>query len=775
MDKQTLEWFSQFDFTNQPSAESLVGDKIILPQEALEQLLASALSVPADAASQRAHAATFEPYNPHTSAAQRRARSEFQYERQQLPHPLTFRLVNPANGRAVFAGIKEFSAEQGQIGLSQFLAQALGLVSPQNPGDEKMVSDNDSDSGVVMDPAPLKITVHAKPVPKGTYVKLRPLEAGYDSEDWKSLLEQHLRKNFTTLTKHEILSVPAGREQYQFLVDEFNPDGEGICVIDTDLEVDIEALNEEQARETLRKLSAKTHKTSGSDTTSSTGGQLDLFRPQQGQILEGEYVDFQVQSWARSQGLEIEMQHKDEDRLELFASPFGARQRAKPREDEHVFSDFEGRAPKRIRLSPTNVELEDAESIWVSVHARDSQKPSATASIGFSIRAGVVDPSAKSKPTFNDESQAPGETICKNCKQSVPKQSLLLHENFCLRNNVRCPSGCDRVFQKSSAAWQNHWHCPHDASSGDTPSAKADHDRIFHSSYTCPSCTYPTPFPSLPALAQHRTTTCPGKQILCRFCRLVVPQEGDADPSIPPNPEVLLSGLTPHELADGARTTECHMCSRIVRLRDMETHLKHHDFERLSRPVPRSCRNVNCGHTLDGAGKNGDTKAGQRMGQGAGNDVGLCSTCFGPLYVTIYDPEGKALQRRVERRYLQQLLSGCGKDWCRNEFCKTGRAKQSEDGVMGALSTKDAMPLVRPLIQGLLKGETPLHFCVDEASQKRRVLAGMLAAEGQDRPGAKRYGPAWCVAALEAEGGNLDKARDWLRDYAPSVEEETMR
>ncbi len=44
-----------------------------------------------------------------------------------------------------------------------------------------------------------------------------------------------------------------------------------------------------------------------------------------------------------------------------------------------------------------------------------------------------------------------------------------------------------------------------------------------------PSCGPATPFtfPSLPELARHRTTICPGKLILCQFCHLEVPQEGD--------------------------------------------------------------------------------------------------------------------------------------------------------------------------------------------------------------------------------------------------------
>ena len=37
----------------------------------------------------------------------------------------------------------------------------------------------------------------------------------------------------------------------------------------------------------------------------------------------------------------------------------------------------------------------------------------------------------------------------------------------------------------------------------------------------------------------------------------------------------------------------------------------------------------------------------------------------------------------------------------------------------------------------------------------------MLAAEGA-------WEREWCIAALEAEGGDLTKARSWLADWAPT-------
>lgn len=787
-----LQWSAQFDVAASSKTRQLPGDKLLLPPSALEQLLAAAPVVSTQSASNQPHTSAFDPFNPHTFAAERNAR-ELQYQDrvQQLPHPLTFRLVNPDNGKAVYAGIREFSADDGEVVLSKFLRESLGLESQEvddsNPSsghtsDEDATIANGVEDVATNGKAKPRITIHAKQLPKGTFVKLRPLEAGYDPEDWKSLLEQHMRSNFTTLTDGEILVIPGGRgaggkkQEFRFLIDGFKPEGDGICVVDTDLEVDIEALNEEQARETLKRIAAKMQKAPGTTGGSSAGGKLDLLKAEHGQVLDGEYVDYEIPSWIRAQGIEIELSGvNDEEEVDLYVNPFGPRQRTKPRADEHVFADVSSKYPKRVRLRPTNVELEDAESLRVSVHAYATDDSSAEKSPKtYQIRAAPFDPNddneshKTSETSLDTKPPNPDNVQCKNCHQWVPKGSLFLHENFCLRNNIVCPKGCNQVFQKRSEAFSNHWHCPHDTFYGNTALSHAKHHAMFHTSHTCDHCN--RTFTSLSQLAHHKTTVCPGKHILCQFCHLEVPQEGDPDE---PNHEALLSGLTPHELADGGRTTECHLCNKIIRLRDMSTHLKHHEFEKLSRPAPRLCRNSNCGRTLDGASKTGDTRVGTRKGQAPGNDIGLCSVCFGPLYVSMYDPEGKALRRRVERRYLTQLLTGCGKDWCRNEMCKTGRQNQKIEPP--GFSSKEALPVIKPLLDKLpvKEGETPetpMHFCTDESSQKKRNLAEMLAAEGNGS-GKDGYGLEWCVAAMEAEGGDLQKAREWLKGWAPQREE----
>lgn len=780
-DADSLKWSTQLIVTPPVRTPKLPGDKILLPQSALEQLLAAAPVTEVSLQSPRAYTRGFDPFNPYTFAAEARAREQQVTDRQQqLPHPLTFRIVNPQNGRVIYAGIREFSAEDGEVALSAFLRSALGLEDgdfhrghddgvrdPQKSQDVDVTGRPGVD-GPIQDGYPT-VTVHAKQLPKGTYIRLRPLEAGYDPEDWKALLERYLRDSFTTLTTGELFTVQGGRnESFRFLVDKVEPEGDGICIVDTDLAVDIEPLNEEQARETLKRRLEKAARAPGTKEGSSTGGPIAFGQDVSGQVLRGEYVDYELREWNRKEVIDIELEVADGADVDLFVSPLSRRQRARPRDDEHVFGDFSGRSPKRIRLQPTNVELEDVEAVYISVRASsgfEDAKEGKEQMLPLQYNLRVVTPSIVAEAEARQEaaSHDSEEIQCKNCQQWAPKRTLFLHENFCFRNNVHCPQ-CGNVFQKRSPEWQNHWHCPHDDSYGNDASSKAKHDAVSHTSYSCPNC--PFEAQGLPALAHHRTTTCPGKQILCQFCHLLVPQQGDSDPDIH-DPEVLLSGLTPHELVDGGRTTECHLCNKIIRLRDMKTHLRHHDLERLSRPPPRICMDKNCGRTLEGG------RSIQGSNKAANDSLGLCSICFGPLYADAYDPEGKALRRRIERRYLSQMMTGCGKPWCRNQYCKTGRQNLSAsfDAQPATMTTKEILSIVKPLIDAVnvqpgVANTAPLYFCTDEASQQRRTLAEMIAAEGAVA-GGKAYDVEWCIAAVEAAGGDLGKAREWLSNWAP--------
>ncbi|RDA95479.1 hypothetical protein CP533_5390 [Ophiocordyceps camponoti-saundersi (nom. inval.)] len=712
-----LSWSGTYDLSPSASPASKLpsGDKIILPQSALEQLLAASRlgSLPG---------AEYASFSVHGSDDDTR----------QLPHPLMFRLFNPVNGKAVYAGIREFSAPEGTLGLSPFLSESLGLGA------------NDADPGA-------HVVVMAQQLPKGTYARLRPLEAGYNPDDWRSLLERYLRENLTCLTKDAVLSVPGVRgETFKFWIDKMAPAGDGICVVDTDLEIDIEPLNEEQARETLRQIISKEQSTSANGN--SDGGELVFQKTVTGKITSSEYVDYRLQSWDRSRPLTLTLSGlAEEDSLDLFVTPKSSRQRAMPRDSVHVLANFDPakNGVKTISLAATDAAPDSVDSILVSIQAhRQPSQP-----VSYQLRAEVSDLGNAGGPTGDDDlDHGKDDERCTNCLRWVPKRTMVLHESFCRKNNIICPR-CRSVFIKGSSEWEAHWHCDKDEAHGNSPAGKAKHDDVFHQNRQCPSCEFCTN--SLPDLARHRTSVCPGKLILCRFCHLEVPQGGDP---FNPSPEVVLTGLTVHELQDGARTTECHLCDKIVRLRDMETHLKHHELDKVQRSKPAICRNGNCGRTLGGVGPRGQLRAATGQGHEPSNDMRLCSLCFGPLYVSLHDPEGKALRRRIERRYLGQLMSGCGKAHCANEWCKTGRANVGLEA--RGSSSQAVLPLVKPLMETLPKLDEPMFFCVDEAGQKQRMLADLVAAE-------KGWDLEWCVAAAEAEKGDVNRMRDWLQAWAP--------
>ncbi|KAM3476156.1 hypothetical protein MY5147_003380 [Beauveria neobassiana] len=440
------------------NGSSLNGDKIILPQSALEQLLSA-------------------------SASQAVMQDKYTTASSHLPNPLTFRLVNPTCNKSVYAGIREFSAPEGTVILSPYLLSALGLAT-----DEKATTTS-ANSTV----SQIRLEVHTETLPKGTYARLRPLEAGYNPDDWRPLLERQLQRDFTSLTKNAKILVHGVRgEVFQLLVDKLSPEGQGVCVVDTDLEVDIEALDEEQARETLRQF-INTNRHENQDG-SSKGGPIDIWKPVLGKIAVGSYIDYSLPSWDRNQSVKLTLSNmSDPEALELFVTPKSNLQRALPRKTEYVFStlgSFESSTTKTIIISPTDAEMKKAESIQISVHAySDFTATKAADAIQYTLRAQVLVESDKTiaiDQAGNLKEQQENEALCSNCQQLVPKQSLVLHENFCRRNNIVCPK-CKLVFKKDSAEFAAHWHCEQDEAYGNTPYSKQKHDEIFHSSWLCSS------------------------------------------------------------------------------------------------------------------------------------------------------------------------------------------------------------------------------------------------------------------------------------------------
>ncbi|EPS45601.1 hypothetical protein H072_405 [Dactylellina haptotyla CBS 200.50] len=735
-----LTWSSTFNLSASSPPPSLTGDKLILPQLALEKLLEAA----AQSAANLQQSPTYDPaswdYVPPYEQLARRNDAP-----QQLPHPLIFRVTNLVNGRTAYAGIREFSAEDNEVVLSKFLREGLAIPSP-----ELQTQEHPTELGG-------SIKVEAISIPKGTFVKLRPLDAGYE-EDWKSILENHLQKNFTTLTVNNILAVPrlskqSGQNDFKFLIDEVKPEqSEAVCIVDTDLEVDIEPLNEDQARESLRQRELR------KKAESSAGGPINIDGPKEGTIAGDNYVRFNLKVWNRTQPILINV---PEDNVDIMVTTDSIQ--GWPKMEEWTWSRFDG--SRSIVISPDDPHIQNAKEIRISLRVYEqsvidpnSKKPMPSDSTGFFL---LIAQSAQ-EDDEEDTSMAddnPDNEICSNCKRSIPKRSMFLHQNFCLRNNVLCPHGCGQVFKKGTEV--DHWHCSECKAFGtNTPLRNTynKHMDIAHTARRCNACDYSAG--SLAELATHRTTTCPEKLILCRFCHLTVPQEEDIDFTS------TITGLAPHEKNCGGRTTNCHICDRIVQLKNMETHLKHHELERKSKPLPRVCRNVNCSRIVTFTGP-------------TDNQLGLCTVCFGPLNISEHDPTNTKLSRRAELRYLTQLLRGCGKSWCTNEMCKTGRANRTPP--LPAFSSKEATAAVKPLVtvEGLLSGYTShsLHFCVDSDTQKRKHVAEMLsyADDSQSKGG---WAVEWCTKAVEMvsieatdEADLANKAKDWLEKFGVKRDE----
>jgi hypothetical protein len=121
------------------------------------------------------------------------------------------------------------------------------------------------------------------------------------------------------------------------------------------------------------------------------------------------------------------------------------------------------------------------------------------------------------------------------------------------------------------------------------------------------------------------------------------------------------------------------------------------------------------------------------------------------------------------------MMTGCGKPWCQNEYCKTGKQNsKSADGSPAPMGVADIMKVTRPLVDAInfnpeVPNTSPMYFCTDETGQIRRNLAEMLSAEGS--ADGKVYALAWCVAGAEAAGGDLEKSREWLAKWAPTQSE----
>jgi ubiquitin fusion degradation protein 1 len=126
---------------------------------------------------------------------------------------MLFELVNEGKQRVTHAGVLEFIAEEGRAYVPQWMMNTL------------LLQEGDA------------IQIKSASLPLGKFVKIQPQSVSFlDITDPKAVLENAFR-NFSTLTAGDIITIKYNNKLYDILVMEIKPEGKGISIIETDLEV----------------------------------------------------------------------------------------------------------------------------------------------------------------------------------------------------------------------------------------------------------------------------------------------------------------------------------------------------------------------------------------------------------------------------------------------------------------------------------------------------------------------------------------------------------
>lgn len=130
-----------------------------------------------------------------------------------ISYPMLFEL-KAKNDKFSHAGVLEFIAEEGRVYIPRWMMASLAIEK----GDIiEVVNTN------------LKL---------GTFVKIQPQSPDFlDITDPKAVLENAFR-NFSCLTKGEIITINYNDQLYDILVMKIKPEGRSISIVETDLEVD---------------------------------------------------------------------------------------------------------------------------------------------------------------------------------------------------------------------------------------------------------------------------------------------------------------------------------------------------------------------------------------------------------------------------------------------------------------------------------------------------------------------------------------------------------
>lgn len=157
-------------------------------------------------------------------------------------------------------------------------------------------------------------------------------------------------------------------------------------------------------------------------------------------------------------------------------------------------------------------------------------------------------------------------SVCRNCNRRIPVGNLDLHSIQCERMYKMC-NVCNLVLKKKD--FERHTHCNKCIRFGLSSDQVELHDKLYHQHTACKLCGQSNIQPI--QLRIHQTQECPKRIILCRFCNSFV--QAGTDGHHVDYKDKYYYNLTSHESYCGSRTTNCHLCSKVVLIKELKSHI----------------------------------------------------------------------------------------------------------------------------------------------------------------------------------------------------------
>ncbi|KAG0096111.1 hypothetical protein BGZ93_004985 [Podila epicladia] len=320
------------------------GDKIILPQRALESLIQAHANSPPPRTPSPQELANYDPTSWEPSPFDQRQTQK----PHELPSPLTFQIRNPANRAVTHGGVREFSADDNTIHLPAWMMTSLNLA----------VSD--------------QVMVKFQDLPKGTWARFRPLTMDYtEIVDFRAAFEAFLRSHYNTLTAGEVLTIEQAKRPYQFIVEELKP-ANAVCITDTDLEVDIEPLDTD-----MKDGNDIKHMSEVRIAKEMKDQVLKIGAESLGKVGVDNYQRWKVDVPIRASGIQItvNVQAGDLDVLVSTKSPVTLQ--------DHIWGNFESMGPRIVTIAAADQDYatqQDSQSLHIGVFGRASSSSSGSSS-----------------------------------------------------------------------------------------------------------------------------------------------------------------------------------------------------------------------------------------------------------------------------------------------------------------------------------------------------------------------------------------------------------